>query len=79
MDYYFRLLLSILSFFDLVTQIMIKYDLLIFIYERCFIMLYSKETRIMILKNRIEKLEKNFDNAKLVAKVKRRLRNLENS
>lgn len=40
-------------------------------------MLYSKEVKIMILKNRIEKLEKNFDNAKLVAKAKRRLRNIE--
>ena len=40
-------------------------------------MLYSKEVKIMILKNRIEKLEKNFDNANLVAKAKRRLRNIE--
>ena len=40
-------------------------------------MLYSKEVKIMILKNRIEKLEKNFDNTKLVAKAKRRLRNIE--
>lgn len=41
------------------------------------IMWYNKELQIVILKNRIEKLEKNFDNAKLVAKAKRRLRKLE--
>ena len=41
------------------------------------IMWYNKELQIVILKSRIEKLEKNFDNAKLVAKAKRRLRKLE--
>lgn len=38
--------------------------------------MFSKEIQILILQNRIEKLEKNFDNAKLVAKAKRRLRKL---
>ena len=37
----------------------------------------SKERQIMMLQNRIAKLERSFENAKLVAKVKRKLRKLE--
>ena len=38
--------------------------------------MFPKEIQILMLQNRIEKLEKNFDNAKLVAKAKRKLRKL---
>lgn len=37
----------------------------------------NRELEIMKLQNRIAKLERNFENAKLVAKAKRRLRKLE--
>lgn len=39
--------------------------------------MFTKEVQILILKNRIERLERNFENSKLVAKAKRRLRKLE--
>lgn len=41
--------------------------------------MFSKELQIMTLENRIAKLEMNFDNAKLVAKAKRRLKRIKNS
>ena len=39
--------------------------------------MFSKESQIAVLKARISKLEKNYDNAALLAKAKRRLRKLE--
>ena len=39
--------------------------------------MYSKELKIVILKNRIAKLEKDIVNIHLLAKAKRQLRKLE--
>ena len=41
--------------------------------------MFSKELQIMSIENRIKKLELNFDNAKLVAKAKRRLNKIKHS
>ena len=39
--------------------------------------MFSRELQIMMLQNRIAKLERSFENTKLVAKAKRKLRKLE--
>lgn len=41
--------------------------------------MFSKELQIMMMENRIRKLEMNYDNARLVAKAKRRLNKIKNS
>lgn len=41
--------------------------------------MFSKELQIMMMENRIKKLEMNYDNMRLVAKAKRRLNKIKNS